>query len=204
MAGLQAVVAVVHANGDTTAIWHVDIGPDIGLGRLCGAWVLQCDDTTRTELLTRGRYILATDASRRIIDDTIVDIAGHIDIAATLTAVIDEISALQAAFEAEPRPKGRKLVEPDWPTLPALYNETALAASGDSDTAVAHGIGRWLADLAISWQRIESQRLARTFLIDLGGKKPRMMPVVVPGPRPSVAPGGAGVSPGVPAGASGL
>ena len=161
---LREVVAVVDVEpSGALVIWHVDIGPDNGLARMTGAWVL--DDTAQAADVLRGRRVLATAAGSAVVDG--FDIAGLVDPAGTREGMAEEIAALQAAFDSEPR----KLVPPTWPALPEPLD---FAASADA-VAVVLGAARWLEDAAVRWEKMEAQRVTRKFLAPLGGPDRRAL-----------------------------
>jgi len=187
---LRDTVAVVDApekEGDAVAVWHIDVGPDIGLARPCGAWLLDPDvDGERIRSLLVGRRVLATEEGGRALSGPGRRalgggaIAGFVDAEATVRAVRDEIAALQEAFDEELRASGRSLVAPDWPRVPEPAQPEELHRSdGDDGTGAALGLGRWMADFADTWQKVERQRLARRFLREHGGDAHRSLPVVM-------------------------
>ncbi len=189
---LRDTVAVVDAPGDdggAVAVWHIDVGPDNGLARPCGAWLLDAgDDGERIRSLLAGRRVLATAAGEQALTGPDGDaiggrtIAGFVDAAATVRAVREEIDALQEAFDAELRASGRSLVAPDWPRVPDPAHPDGLRrCDGDDGTGAALGLGRWLADFADLWQKVERQRLGRRFLREHGGDAHRSLPAVVRG-----------------------
>lgn len=189
---LRDTVAVVDApdgGRGAVAVWHIDVGPDIGLARPCGAWLLDAGaDGERIRSLVAGRRVLATPSGEETLTGAGSEtgrtggadaIDGFVDADATVRAVRDEIDALQEAFDAELRASGRKLVAPEWPSVPDPVRPDGLRhADGDDRTGVALGLGRWLADFADTWQKVERQRLARKFLREHRGDTHRSLPVV--------------------------
>jgi hypothetical protein len=170
------VVMVASAAGDRIALWKVFTGIDLGISRMVGGWVLDCAEEAVIDTLMRDRWVLATDGGRRALDQTRVAIVGYVDAAATVAGVRGEIAKLQDRFDREPRPKNRKLVPPDWPSIPDVVDADSGTAA-DDQAGVALGVGRWVADLAEAWDRIEKQRLARPFLIDPAGTLTRTLPI---------------------------
>lgn len=164
---LSDVVAVVdRAETGELVIWHVDTGPDNGLARMAGAWVLDAQvlgPSSQAEDLLRGRRVLATAAGRAALEGW--DIAGVVDPDATLIGFREEIATLQEAFDAE----ARKLVSPTWPALPSPLD---FGTAADA-VAVVLGAARWLEDAAVRWEKMEAQRVTRKFLAPLGGPERR-------------------------------
>lgn len=70
-------------------IWHIDVGPDIGLSRLSGAWVLEPDDNDTIVNLIRGRHVVLCNDTDILTRENITT-AGTVDIDATVDAVIAE------------------------------------------------------------------------------------------------------------------
>lgn len=206
---VRDTVAVVDVSGASAAggaaavaVWHVDVGPDIGLARLCGAWLLDAGtDGSQIRTLLRGRRVLATGSGAQALEskgvlraDGIeigsgleveggVTIEGWVAADATAATIRDEIGALQAAFEEEQRANSPNLVPPTWPRVPgAARPDDFSAADGTDDpagTGAALTAARWLADLAEVWQKVEGQRLTRKFLRELGGPHHRSLPVAL-------------------------
>jgi len=177
-------VAVVAASADGAAVWHIDVGPDIGLARPCGAWLLDpADDAESIRVLTQGRRVLATETGKRVLQECGASFAGLVDAEATVRGARDEIDALQRSFDEELRRSGRSLVGPSWPAIPDPPSEggeaadTRSAAPADG-TETALWTGRWLADLADAWQQVEGQRRQRDFLRAYSGEDRRSLPVV--------------------------
>lgn len=173
---LSDVVAVAHAVDGAIAIWHVDVGPDNGLARMAGAWVLapggEDSEAGRAEILLRGRRVLATAEGRAAIEGLGVVIEGFVDPAATLAGIGEEIAALQEAFDVAMATRKTKLVNPSWPTPPE-----ALEVVGGDEVAVVLGMARWLESLAKTWEKVEAQRVTRKFLQGDGGKERRALAV---------------------------
>ncbi|QDQ96288.1 DUF6218 family protein [Tomitella fengzijianii] len=198
---VRDTVAVVDApgpDGAAVAVWHIDVGPDNGLARPCGAWLLAVDSAApdcsgdaagQVRALVRGRRVLATGAGAQALARLHPEIDGYLDGDATVRGVGEEIELLQRAFEQHLDETGRKFVPPAWPEVPAGLDPDAQGgrpdashgAGGDDGTATALELGRRLADLADTWQQVERQRLARRFLRKLGGDAHRSLPVVLRG-----------------------
>jgi hypothetical protein len=95
------VVAIVNANGDRIAIWHVVVGPTYPMGRLCGAWQHASPDLVATRLILPFGGQLP-DALTYLASAS----AGVIDVSATLAAISDRIAELDALHESS-RTEGR-------------------------------------------------------------------------------------------------
>ena len=80
-------------------IWHIDVGPDVGLPRLPGAWVLEPHDTSTSVKLVRGRYVVLCNGTD-IIDRENITTARTIDIDAAIDALTSERDTLQARFNS--------------------------------------------------------------------------------------------------------
>ena len=184
---LRDVVAVVYLSDGQLAIWHVDVGPDSSLARMAGAWVLPAGDAEKAVPLLQGRRILATPQGRASVEALFADldraIDGFVDVDATLKGIDDVITDLQAAFEAEVAGRKAKLVNPAWPTPPAALDVAALErsvlADGGDPVTIALGVARWLEGLAKTWEKVEAQRVTRSFLVSHGGKERRSLPVQI-------------------------
>ncbi|MGL6234635.1 MAG: hypothetical protein ACRC20_04765 [Segniliparus sp.] len=183
---LLSVVAVIDATEVAGVVWHVHTGPDIGLARLCGAWVLPREESRTLQQLIRGRYVLTTRAGELLRAEVSAFIAGHLDTDGIERRILTEVTFLQEKFEEElARRVGAKenadLVPPDWPVLPATrpWEPRPLNPSTDKTAHTALGAASWLADLAQTWQKVESQRLLRKkYLGEHGGSDPRPLPLI--------------------------
>lgn len=180
---LSDVVAVAHADDGVIAIWHVDVGPDNGLARMAGAWVLALgasvlgDEAEKAEILLRGRRVLATAEGRAAVEGLTVSIEGFVDADATRAGISVEIARLQEAFDAAMATRKTKLVNPSWPTPPeALAVEEGVGLDGEG-VAVALGMARWLESVAKTWEKVEAQRVTRKFLQGDSGKERRSLAV---------------------------
>jgi len=175
------VVAVVDAGPKTVTVWHIDISNvQTGLGRLCGAWVVDSDDTRTVELVTRTRLVLATKSGQAALKRASAKPVGRLDVAATLKSIRAERDRLQHIYEQQP---GKTLVPPRWPDIPGALDMEAppLAPDVRAEVAVALGVARWLERMARSWEEIESQRLRRSYMVDDGDSAMRPCPVTVAG-----------------------
>lgn len=173
-------LAVIDEPSGKVCIWHIDVGPDIGLPRLSGAWVLERDDTDTIVNLVRGRHVVLCNGTDIITRENITT-AGTVDIDATVDAVIAERDGLQARFNSHAATR-KTLVSPTWPEIThpkviaatAPRTETIIEQAGD-----AFPVARGLNVLAQAWTQIEKQRLARPFLIEPDGPHPRPLPLVL-------------------------
>lgn len=167
---------VLCSSGDQVAVWQVVTGTGRGLSRMAGAWVLERTETHLIDTLLRHRWVLPLTGGAHIVESAEVTILGYLDPHATLAGIRAEVTELQDRFEREPRPKSRKLVAPDWPMVPAAFDPASFT-SADAPAEVALAVGRWVADVADAWQRIETERMARPFLIDPAGPLARALPI---------------------------
>ncbi|HEY0637083.1 MAG TPA: hypothetical protein VGD67_05515 [Pseudonocardiaceae bacterium] len=86
------------------------------------------------------------------------------------------------------RKNGRTLIAPTWPELPdPLEVETVAAPAGNPRARRALGIARWWDGLCATWDVVEEQRLARSYLVRYGGSAARVLPVVIGAARPGIA-----------------
>jgi hypothetical protein len=182
MSGNSPVLAVVDATDGAPVVWWVDLGLRMSpISRMCGAWVLDGADSAQTlQALTAGRRLVTTAAGADVLPGP--PAPESVDPAATLAAVAATVDELQAAFASAvaARKNGRSLTAPRWPALPdPLDLETAEDAGGEPRTRRALGIARWFERLCTAWDGVEDQRLARTYLRDLGGPATRPLPVVL-------------------------
>lgn len=174
------LVAVVDANVDTVAVWHVDIGSgQSGLGRMCGAWVVANDDVRTVELVTRNRMVLATQSGKQALSRAEAQPLGYADFEAAVDQMLSERDRLQSIYE---RKQSKSLVPPRWPEIPAHLDlkSPPIVAAAEDDSRVALGIARWVERVALAWAEIERQRIARSYMIEAGDDKDvRPCPVVL-------------------------
>lgn len=171
-------LAVVDEPAGKICIWHVDVGPDIGLSRLSGAWVLERDDTDKLHVLTKDRFIVRC-AATDLIEREGIRIAGVVDVDATVSAVRAERDQLQDRFDSHAATH-KALVVPTWPDI--VHPEDVAASVKRSGiiaerTGHAFPLARGLNELAEAWAQIEKQRLARKFLINPVGSGTRPLPI---------------------------
>lgn len=156
-------------------IWHVNTGPEVGLSRLTGAWVLDVRSQETIGLLTRERRVLATPEAEQALSDIDIKIPEHIDRKATFCNLEVERDALQDMFDTHPNRKN--LVEPDWPSLPTPPTPGKTPSPDSERTGVALALAQWLVQVAVTWELIESQRLLRNWMP--GGRNRRTTPIAV-------------------------
>jgi hypothetical protein len=91
-----------------------------------------------------------------------------IDLGQVVDAIAVEIRRLQTAFDAASEASKSKLIAPTWPRLPAVLDldNPPRDSNAPDDVAVALGIARWLEAVALAWESLEGQRLARKYLRD--------------------------------------
>lgn len=160
-------VAVVDAADDRVVVWQVDISADAGLTRMCGAWVIDASETSTLRNLTESRYLVATPAGAKACAGAGAE--GHtgvIDLRLVVEAVEAEIHCLQTAFDTALAKSRSKLIAPTWPRLPNPIDlgNPPRDRNAPDDVAAALGIARWLETVALVWESLEQQRLARKYL----------------------------------------
>ncbi|WP_037139201.1 hypothetical protein [Rhodococcoides fascians] len=171
-------IAVVDEPAGKICIWHVDVGPDIGLSRLSGAWVLDADNTHSIQSLIKNRYIVRCGGTDVVERHNIVT-AKTVDVDATFKAVLAERDSLQERFDRYAATR-RTLVAPSWPDIvhPAEIATTVRRTQEvAAKTGNAFPLARGLNELALAWTQIEKQRIARPFLIDPAGPATRPLPL---------------------------
>ena len=160
-------VAVVDAADDRVVVWQVDIGADAGLARMCGAWVIDASETSMLRNLTESRYLVATPAGAKAC--ACAGAEGHtgvIDLRLIIESIDAEIQCLQTAFDTALAKSKSKLIAPTWLRLPDPIDlgDPPRDRNAPDDVAAALGIARWLETVALAWESLEQQRLARTCL----------------------------------------
>jgi hypothetical protein len=178
------VVAVVHAEPDTVAVWHVDVGVDKpGFSRMSGAWSKPRGETRTIELVTRQRIVLPTPSGQKALSKAKAAPAGYLDVEAVFSSVIAERDRLQGIYESR-KTKSKTLVAPTWPEMPDLLDLDAPprieVADQDNDCVpIALGIARWLERLAVAWAAIEGQRVVRAYMVGAEGRSVRPCPITL-------------------------
>jgi hypothetical protein len=175
---LADVVAVVNADGDRIAIWHVVLSPSYPMSRLSGAWehASACLVATRLVLPFRAQM---PDALTHLASAS----AGVIDVLATLAAVSEWLDKLVTLHESSRNARGKSRAPIEWPALPAPLDWTSppsppAGVVDDPFIASTVGVARWVAHLADAWSAIETKRLSREHLA-AGDTQPRPLPVVL-------------------------
>ncbi|MFD7843316.1 hypothetical protein ACFV4K_10320 [Nocardia sp. NPDC059764] len=167
-------LAVLGSAGERLVIWHVNVGVAVGESRLSGAWVLDRSRTVEVESLTAGYPIAETGDGPRIAGG-----AGKVDVRATVDTVRAAVEAADAQFSEHQEATGGKLTRPQWPAIvPPGEASLPRHRTGDPIRPVLM-LARELADLADAWAAFESARLARPFLVELGGPDARPLPLAV-------------------------
>jgi hypothetical protein len=174
------VVAVVNADGERAAIWHVVVSPSYPLSRLSGAWEHASADLVATRLILpfggQLPHALTHLASAS---------AGVIDVSATFAAISDRIAKLVTLHESSRNALGKSRAPIDWPPLPPALDWTSpppppARVVDDQFIASTIGVARWVGDLADAWSAIETKRLSREHLGE-GDTQPRSLPIVLVG-----------------------
>ncbi len=175
--GVSDSVAVVDAQADKVAVWHVSVDNEAGgLSRMCGAWVFD-DDLSKVELLTRNRLAVVTPSGVDALQRAEATPLGLVDLAGTIDGVLVELGRLRAVYEALPSARKKTLIAPRWPRVPEgvdLAEPPRANDAGDPAAVAALGIARLLEDLATAWSALENQRTARKYLTDATPGKPSM------------------------------
>ncbi|WP_157514409.1 hypothetical protein [Nocardia concava] len=168
-------VAVLGSAGDRLVIWHVNVGMALGESRLSGAWVLERSRDVEIESLTARFPVVPTD------DVRVEEAAGVVDLEATVETVRGAVESADQKFD-EQDAAGGKFVRPRWPVV-VSPTEVSLTDSQvdvvDDHIRPVLTLARGLADLADAWAAFESLRLARGFLVELGGPVARPLPLAV-------------------------
>lgn len=179
-------IAVVDAAPDSVAVWHVAIDNDaVGISRMCGAWVYNHDDLSKIDVLTRGRYVVATPSGADVLTSLSARPAGLVDLGATINGVAAERDRLHAIYDDLPAARKKTLTPPRWPRVPDavdLADPPQAHDAGDQRAATALGIARLLEELAGAWASLEGQRVGRTYLTNATPGKPseaRELPLVI-------------------------
>jgi hypothetical protein len=172
------VVAVVNADADRVAIWHVVVSPSYPMGRLSGAWVHAAADLVATRLILPFGGQLP-DALTYLASAS----AGVIDVPATIAAISERIAKLDNLHESSRNAVGKSRAPIDWPPLPPALDwasPPSLPAGVVDEPFIAStiGVARWVADLADTWSAIETKRLSREHLA-AGDTRPQPLPVVL-------------------------
>lgn len=167
MTAVYQSAAVVDAADGSVIVWQVDMSADAGLTRMSGGWVIDSNARVALRSLTQGRYLVATSTGVKACAKADAGShAGMIHLALVIDAVAAEISELQATFDRALSNSRTKLIAPKWPWLPPLIDleDPPYDRNAPGGVAAALGIARWLEALALAWESLEQQRLARRYL----------------------------------------
>ena len=175
---LADVVAVVNADGDRIAIWHVVLSPSYPMSRLSGAWEHASPGLVATRLILPFGGQMPNSLTHLAPTS-----AGVINVLATLAAVSDWLDNLVTLHESSRNASGKSRAPIKWPALPAPLDWTSppsppAGVVDDPFIASTIGVARWVADLADAWSAIETKRLSREHLA-AGDTQPRPLPVVL-------------------------
>ncbi|MEU1431184.1 hypothetical protein ABZ412_29360 [Nocardia sp. NPDC005746] len=169
-------LAVLGAAGERMVIWHVNVGAAVGESRLSGAWVLDRSCVAEIESLTAGYPVVV--AKGGAADATSARI---VDIDATVETIRAAVESADARF-TEHQDAGGKLTRPQWPVIaeaggvPLTRYQVDVV---DDHIRPVLTLAREVAELADAWAAFESLRLARSFLVELGGPEARPLPLAV-------------------------
>ena len=173
---MRGVVVVDQPQSDRVVVWHVNVGDGLD-STMAGAWVMPAADERVAGLLA-GRLLVTTPAGSQRFGK-------GADVAELVTAISKEVAALDSAFTAHLNTlpgSRRSLVRPRWPQVPSRpSSETA----GDPVASDALAVARWISALLVAWQRVEKQRLTRSFLLARGGDRSRDFPPSWPTTEPA-------------------
>ncbi|WP_433591108.1 hypothetical protein [Nocardia sp. CA-145437] len=170
-------LAVLGAGGERMVIWHVNVGAAVGESRLSGAWVLDRSCVAEIESLTSG-YPVAMAKGDAAVD---AGSARIVDIDATVETVRAAVESADARF-TEHQDAGGKLTRPQWPVIAAADGVPLTRYQVDvvdDHIRPVLTLAREVAELADAWAAFESLRLARPFLVELGGPEARSLPLAV-------------------------
>lgn len=146
------------------------------MSRLTGAWVIDSDEVDKVELLVAERRVLATFTGQETLNQLGIAVSEHIDPDVTVNNLEKACDELRAAYEAHTN--RHKLVAPTLPSLPNRIDmQDPPSMISDEPTQVALALARWLAQVATNWDRIEGERVIRTYIP--GGRTRRPTPIAV-------------------------
>jgi hypothetical protein len=167
-------LAVIDRTADRLVVWHVNTGPDPRLSRLTGCWVVDIDDVDTLRNLVHD-YPAAHVSTDVILPQGITSTL-LVDVDSAVRMVTADVAAADLRFTEHAATVKHDLVRPDWPAVehpaarPTVATPEPLVAQ-----ALTLAIG--LADLADAWAEFEALRLARDYLIPLGGPTARPLPL---------------------------
>ncbi|MFE3759482.1 hypothetical protein ACFXO9_34715 [Nocardia tengchongensis] len=169
-------VAVVDHVDEQFIVWHVNIGSDLSLSRMAGAWVLGVDEVDVLTNLTVERHIAF--ASRSALPKGLSP-AGFIDLDRTVEHARSEIVAADRLFTDHQLTVPHSLVRPDWPPMRHPERSQRLPSTLAEHLVPALSLAYGLRDLADAWAKFEALRITRDYLIPHGGPSARPLPLEV-------------------------
>jgi hypothetical protein len=168
-------LSVLDVVDDEFVIWHVNIGPEHGLSRLTGAWVIRRDRAETIRHLVAG--LPAVHCTETLVLPQGVASLSVIDVTATVERVRTEISAADQRFTEHDATVKHPLVRPEWPSIHHPAAARALSPAPDGRLRAALDLAHGIAELAQAWADFEALRVAREYLIPLGGPAARPLPL---------------------------
>lgn len=164
---MRGIVVVDQPVDESVVVWHVSVGDGLE-SNMAGAWVLPLDDN-RIDGLLVGRLLVSTPnaAARFGVGADITTLA------AAMEAEIDRLDRTFTAHRASLPSSRRTLVRPRWPEV---LLEARPEEAGDPLATGALTLARWISALLTAWDKVEKERLARPFLVQLGGESRRDLP----------------------------
>lgn len=154
-------IKILSVVDDDQAIWSVNVGPEAGPGRLCGAWVNVNAADARSILDGQPVHVLNDAPVPDGVRCRIVDVEG------TRQRLHDEIDILVAANRGSRTPKGNRRAPLQPPTVPPIPTErTPIFGVVATEPAAVAAIfdAHYLAQLADAWSKVETLRLGRDYL----------------------------------------
>ncbi|MTE14140.1 hypothetical protein [Nocardia aurantiaca] len=170
-------IAVVDHVNEQFIIWHVNIGPDLGLSRLCGAWILGADQTEVAAKLISDRYLAWADLSRTLPDSTRP--VGILHIGHTVNAARSELQSADRLFTEHQATVPHRLVRPVWPALKDPRRPQRLPRTTAEHIVPTLSLAYGIRDLADAWARFEAERIQRKYLVHRGGPTARPLPLEI-------------------------
>ncbi|WP_067547158.1 hypothetical protein [Nocardia crassostreae] len=176
-ATVLSLVVVLNKVAGRLVIWHVNVGQAVGLSRVSGAWVLEEDEGEAIATLVGGKRIVWCGGEAAVPEW--VSTAGVVDVDASVIAMRDEVAVIDGLFSTHQGTVANKLIRPQWPEFVHPREVRQPLHHIDERVRPALLLARGIADLADAWAALESLRLARSFLLDHGGRVARPVPLTV-------------------------
>ncbi|GAB3204534.1 hypothetical protein [Nocardia tengchongensis] len=167
-------IAIVDHIDAQFIVWYVNVGHDLGLTRLTGAWILTADEVDVVANLTVNRLIVC--ASPVTLPDALSP-AGFIDLDRTVETARSEIAAADRLFTEHQTTVAHRLVRPDWPAMPHPGRPQRLPPTLTEDLIPTVSLAYGLCDLSDAWARFEALRITRDYLVHRGGPSARPLPL---------------------------